>query len=429
MERIRKAELIRRMQYARSVDVHSLDQRQWYEERTRDDNRVAIPLHPMISVRFPPARIAAHRTQVIMTRSHSSRRRFLKATGGIALASSAPAILGAQDKSGSKPPVLGPEGHRYEVHHDCMQIPSHIHWQDTHGVAIDAEGLIYVKHRTMTAELQDAIVVFDRDGKFVRSFGREFHGGGHGIDIRRDGGEEFLYLCDNKGYIAKSTLKGEIVWKQPAPKIAPYENAKPFEVTTPGTYGKGHLFSPTNMAFAPDGGFWVGDGYGSHYVIKYDKDAHVVSFFGGMGNGSGQLNTPHGLWWDDRSGREPALVVADRANARLQYFNAEGRHLSFFDDMLFPAAIDLRDEVMLVPDLHARITLLDINNTVIAHLGHDPAWLKQVLADNFAMRRQPERWQPGKFIHPHDACFDHNGNIYLAEWVAIGRVSFLKHVG
>jgi hypothetical protein len=123
------------------------------------------------------------------------------------------------------------------------------------------------------------------------------------------------------------------------------------------------------------------------------------------------------------------LVVADRANARLQYFSADGKHLSFFNDMLFPASIDLRGDVMLVADLHARITLLDITNKVIAHLGDDPAWREQVLADNFAMRRQPERWQAGKFVHPHDACFDHDGNIYLAEWVAIGRVSFLKHVG
>ena len=364
-----------------------------------------------------------------MPKSHTSRRRFMTATGAMVLTGSAPAILGAADKSGSRPPVIGPEGHRYETHHDCMQIPSHIRWQDTHGVAIDAEGLIYVKHRTMTPDPQDAIVVFDRHGKFVRSFGREFHGGGHGIDIRRDGAEEFLYLCDNKGYIAKSTLKGEIVWKQSAPKIAPYEDARPFEVKTPGEYGKGYLFSPTNIAFAPDGGFWVGDGYGSHYILKYDKDARVMDYFGGVGDGPGQLRTPHGLWWDDRKGREPALVVADRANARLQYFSAQGKHLSFVDDMLFPAAVDLRGDVMLVADLHARITLLDVTNKVIAHLGHDPAWLPQVLADNFAMRQHPELWQAGKFVHPHDACFDHDGNIYLAEWVAIGRVSFLKHVG
>jgi hypothetical protein len=83
----------------------------------------------------------------------------------------------------------------------------------------------------------------------------------------------------------------------------------------------------------------------------------------------------------------------------------------------------------MAPDLHARITLLDGSNNVIAHLGHDPVWLEQVLADNFAMRQHPERWQAGKFVHPHDACFDHDGNIYVAEWVTIGRVSFLKHVG
>jgi hypothetical protein len=346
-----------------------------------------------------------YRAHRIMAESQTSRRSFLTATGGMALAGSAPAILGAQDKSGSKPPVIGPDGHRYEVHHNCMQSPKHIHWQDTHGVAVDAAGLIYVKHRTMTTEPQDAVVVFDRRGKFVRSFGQEFHGGGHGVDIRREDGEEFLYLCDNKGHIAKSTLTGEIVWKQAAPKIAPYENAKPFEVKTPGKYGKGRLFSPTNIAFAPDGGFWVGDGYGSHFVIKYDRDANVVGYFGGAGDGPGQLRTPHGLWWDDRKGRESALVVADRANARLQYFSAEGKHL------------------------HARVTLLDASNKVIAHLGHDPAWLKQVLANNFAMRRHPDKWQAGRFIHPHDACFDRDGNIYLAEWVSIGRVSFLKHVG
>lgn len=365
-----------------------------------------------------------------MVQSDSTRRDFLKVSGGMALTGSfAPTIVGAEDKSGTKPTVIGVEGHRYEVHHDCMQVPKHIRWQDTHGTAVDSEGLIYIKHRTMTAEIQDAIVVFDAKGRFVRSFGKEYHGGGHGIDIRKDDGIEYLYLCDNKGYIAKTTLKGEVVWKQESPKIDVYEGAKPFKVKTPGKYGKGTKFSPTNIAFAPDGRFYVGDGYGSHYVIQYNQDAQVIGHFGGRGSGPGQLSTPHGLWWDDRPGRVPSLVVADRANARLQYFTADGKHISFFDDMLFPADIDIRGDVMLVPDLHARITLLDKSNKVITHLGDDLAWRKQVLGNNFSMRKQPARWKNGKFIHPHDACFDHDGNIYVAEWVAIGRVSFLRHVG
>jgi len=360
----------------------------------------------------------------------SNRRQFLQnSTATMLAASTAPAFVKATDKSDSKPKIVGSGECQYVVEHDCMQVPDHIRWEDTHGVAVDAAGLIYVKHRTKTVELMDAIVVFDEKGRFVRSFGKEYHGGGHGIDIRKEGGQEYLYLCDNKGYIAKTTLKGETIWKQTAPKLDAYAGAAPFINQKPGIWGKGRKFSPTNIAFAPDGGFWVGDGYGSHYIIKYDKNAKVVGHFGGVGDGPGKLRTPHGLWWDDRKGRQPALVVADRANARLQYFTDQGKHLGFVDDMLFPADIDLRGDVMMVPDLHARITLLDGKNQVLAQLGHDPNWLKQVLADNFAMRRQPNRWQPGKFIHPHDACFDHDGNIYLAEWVHIGRVSFLKHVG
>jgi hypothetical protein len=366
-----------------------------------------------------------------MTNSRSTRRVFLQSTAAVTMLASgvAPAILGATDKTDSKPKVIGPEGHRYEVHHDCMKVPAHIRWQDTHGVAVDAEGLIYVKHRTKTAEVMDSIVVFDAQGKFVRSFGKEYHGGGHGIDIRRDGGEEFLYLCDNKGTIAKKTLKGETVWQQTAPKVDVYKGARPFVVKTPGKYGKGVKFSPTNIAFAPDGGFWVGDGYGSHYIIRYDKDAKATGYFGGLGSKKGQFETPHGLWWDDRPGREAGLVICDRANARLQYFDVEGKYTGSVNEVLFPADIDTRGNVMVVPDLHARITLLDKSNDVIAHLGDDPAWRKEVLGDNFSMRRQPARWQNGRFIHPHDACFDHQGNLYVAEWVAIGRINFLRHVG
>ena len=90
-----------------------------------------------------------------MKNSNSSRRDLLKSTtAGILTSGVAPAILlGADNKSGSMPKVIGPEGHRYEVYHDCMQLPDHVRWQDTHGVTVDAEGLICVKHRTKTAQV------------------------------------------------------------------------------------------------------------------------------------------------------------------------------------------------------------------------------------------------------------------------------------
>lgn len=347
----------------------------------------------------------------------ASRRTFLKATGVAAIAAAAcPTILGAQDKAGSKLPVIGEGDHKYEAIHGWGEMPAHIKWGETHGVAVDEAGHVYIKHRSHAPEPMDAIAVFDPAGKFVRSFGKEYHGGGHGIDVRKEGNEEFLYLCDVKnGIVAKTNLKGEQVWVKGRPE-------------EPGVYkDPAAKYSPTNVAFSPDGGFYIGDGYGSHYIHQYDKDAKWVRTWGGAGTEPGKMQTPHGLWLDNRPGREPSLVVADRANARLQYFTLEGKHLSFVTDVSFPAHFDIRGEVLLVPDLHARLTLFGKDNQVIAHLGYDPEWTKKAL-EGFKMRGQPETWQPGRFIHPHDACYDKDGNIFVVEWVPTGRVTLLRHV-
>ena len=360
-----------------------------------------------------------------MTTSHpgfrsnrrASRRAFLKTAGAAAVAATVgPTILGAANKSGSRPPVLGTGEFTYEANHTWGELPDSIRWGETHGVCVDREGLIYVKHRSSAPEPVDAIVVFDPEGRYVRSFGKEYHGGGHGIDIRREGNEEFLYLaCIGLGVVVKTTLTGEVVWKKGVPQ-------------EPDVYKDKARYVPTNVAFSPDGGFYIGDGYGSHYIHQYDKDANWIRTFGGEGTAPGKFRTPHGLWLDDRPGREAQLVVADRANARLQYLSLDGQPQSVLENTVsFPAHFDIRGDVLLCPDLHARVTLFDKENQVIAHLGHDPEWTKQVL-DGFKLRGQPEQWEAGRFIHPHDACFDADGNIFVVEWVPTGRVTKLTRV-
>jgi hypothetical protein len=346
------------------------------------------------------------------------RREFLRVAGGTAATVLAvgPSVH-SQDKSGSRTAVIGTGEFKYSCIHGWGTPPKHVQWGETHGVCVDAAGLIYIKHRSDAKAPMDAIVVFDPDGKCIRSFGTEYHHGGHGIDLRREDGVEYLYLSDiHNRQVVKTTLTGEHVWEKSFPK-------------EPGVYRDISGYRPTNVAFAPDGGFYIGDGYGSHYIHQYDRDARWVRTWGGFGKEPGKMSTPHGLWLDDRPGREPALVVADRANARLQYFTLNGKHLSFVHDVSFPAHFDIRSDVLLVPDLHARVTLFDKDNRVIVHLGYDPEWTKAVLADGFKMRSQPDRWQPGKFIHPHDACFDRAGNIFVVEWVPTGRVTKLVRVG
>jgi hypothetical protein len=338
------------------------------------------------------------------------RRDFLKtaAVAGAALAA-APTFAHAEN------PVVGDGDHTYTCFHNWGELPASIQWQTTHGVAIDSQGLVYVTHQGYGKDVMDTVVVFDPAGKYVRSFGKDWHGGGHGIDIRKEGSDEFLYLCNvlPGGPVVKCTPKGEVVWKLGAPEEA-------------GVYKDKQPYKPTNLAFAPDGGFYVGDGYGSNYVHQYDKDAKWVRTWGGAGAEDGKMRTPHGIWLDDRPGRKPSLVVADRANARLQYFTLDGKHAGYVHDVLFPAHFDVRGDVLLVPDLHARVSLFDKDNEPIVHLGDDLAWRKEV--KKMKVRQDPKLWQSGKFVHPHDACFDKDGNIFVAEWVQTGRLTLLKKV-
>ena len=327
--------------------------------------------------------------------------------------------------------TVGSGDHTYEVIEDWGELPAGLRYGNTHGVVQDSQGRIYVHHTVhATSEIPDSMVVFDEKGKFVRAFGREFQGGGHGLEVRTEGREQFLYVT---GYqqlknFAKLTLKGEPVWEKRAPmdsKLYP-EN----EDTKPAKRWGRDAFMPTNYAFLPDGSFYLADGYGSYRVHRYDKNGNWKSMFGEPGKGDGQFDTPHGVWIDNRPGRDASVVVADRANARLQWFTFEGKHLKTLDGFILPANLDTHKDVLLVPDLSARITLLDKNDKVITHLGEDPAWREQVLKNGMKLRgsKTGEEWVSGKFLHPHDACFDPAGNIFVAEWVHTGRITKLRKV-
>lgn len=353
-----------------------------------------------------------------------TRRQFIRsAAGTTATILAAPAVITASKTDSTV--IVGEGDYRYEVQHAWPQLPDKFTWQTTHNVAVDRDGFVYVIHEGR-ANLTDhpSIFVFDPDGKYVRSFGSQFQGGGHGIEVRDEGGEQFLYVCAYQQCktFAKMSLTGETVWQNFAPmESGVYAEG---EASNPQKIWGRNRFLPTNFAFLPDGDFFLVDGYGSFTIHRYDKDGKWKHHFGGPGNGEGKFNTPHGIWIDARPGREPAIVVCDRAHHTLQYLTLDGKYLETLTGYGLPANVDTYQNLMLVPELHARVTILDDKNQVVARLGDDADRIKS----QQGIRNDPNQWNPGKFVHPHDACFDQNGNIFVAEWVATGRVSRLKRL-
>jgi DNA-binding beta-propeller fold protein YncE len=336
---------------------------------------------------------------------------------GFVASLTAPIVLGAADKSGSKKPVLGEGAYQYEATHDWGELPANIKYGNTHGVVEDSQGHIYVHHTVNGAsESHDTMVVFDDKGKFVKSWGKDFKGGAHGLHIAKEGKDEFLYLCDTKrALVVKTTLNGDEIFTLGYPEES--------EAYKPGPDGAKKKYSPTNLALAPNGDMYVGDGYGSSYINQYDKKGKFIRTIASPGKEAGQLLCPHGLYVDTR-GKEPILTVADRTNKRLQHFTLDGKHISFGSGVSSPCHFNMRKGKVVIPDLDARVTLLDEKNNVITHLGaaDDPK------AARALRTKDRTAFESGKFICPHGACFDHAGNIFVVEWVEVGRVTKLRKV-
>jgi len=347
----------------------------------------------------------------------ATRRKFLIGAGAAGMA---PLLLGMTHKAGGRAPILGEGEHRYEAIHDWGRLPHTIEYGNTHGVCEDSQGHIYIYHTVRsTSESPDTVVVFDERGAFVRSWGRQFKGGAHGLSIRQEGREEFLYLCDYQhGIVTKRTLQGEEVFTLGYPAESPAYQAK---------NGAALPYRPTNVAIAPNGDIYVGDGYGSSYINQYNQRAEFIRTFGGLGKEAGQLDCPHGLWVDARS-ETPVLVVADRSNSRLQRFTLEGKHIDFIlGTSRMPCHFDERQGEVVIPDLWSKVVVLNSENKVVARLGDgdystEKEWRK-------AREQDRDTFIPGRFLCPHGACFDHEGNIFVAEWVEVGRVTKLRKVG
>lgn len=334
-----------------------------------------------------------------------SRREFLlqTASAGVVAALGLP-MRGETDKI-----LLGSGEHTYEWVPDWLVAPPNVVFGDTHGLAQDSQGRIYLSHTVHASSPSAASVcVYDGKGKFLSAWGDRFRGGAHGLDVRKEGKEEFLYHCDIANrLVVKTKLDGTVIWEKGVPQES-------------GAYKDGAPFVPTNVAFSPNGDFYVADGYGSNWIHQYDIKGNFIRTFGGPGKEPGKVQQPHGCWVDTRQ-KEPLLAVADRANNRIQYFSLDGKYVRFDSDgMRLPCHFSLRKDLMLVPDLQSVVTILDAKNKVVAQLGDgDPSGLRDRPRSNFI---------PGKFIHPHDAIFLRNGDILVAEWVPIGRVTLLRKV-
>jgi sugar lactone lactonase YvrE len=274
---------------------------------------------------------------------------------------------------------------------------------DCHEMVQDAKGRIIL----LTNETKNNIMIFNTSGKLLKTWGDGFPGG-HGLTLAGD----ILYITDtNKHQVYKATLDGKILLTLDAPK-------------EDNLYAKPEQFVPTEVAVTANGDFYVADGYGAQYVLHYDTNGKLISYFGGRGEGDEKLDNAHGVCIDNRSGT-PRLLVTDRTRTCFKIFSMEGKLL---DIIKLPGACVCRPvikgdylyaAVLRSPSLSAEktgfVTILDKQNRVVSNIGgSSPEYDTEGKLKEMA---QAEKI----FVHPHDVCVDKDENLYVAQW-ASGKV-------
>lgn len=265
------------------------------------------------------------------------------------------------------------------------------------GTVIDRKGNIYI-----TTDTPRGILVFSPKGKFIRAFGPTRI---HGLELRREKGVEYIYGARPSDHeVIKLGLDGTIVWSIKSPMES-------------GLYKNPGDFKPCAVTVGPDGSIFIADGYGSNYVLKFDKDRKFVKAFGGSGSELGKFHTCHGIAVDTRQGK-PLLFICDRNNDRVEYWDLDGNFIKVIQsDLRMPAAVNIVGKYAVIPELKGRVSVLDKDGNIVGRAGDNPNVNQRA---NYGLK--PEFWKIGICNAPHGAALDKNGDLIVTEWSQYGHL-------
>jgi peptidylamidoglycolate lyase len=292
-----------------------------------------------------------------------------------------------------------PTGETYRAVPNWPRLPEGISLGQVSGVAVDSHGDVFVFQRAERIwQGEDfgldlisgptLLVLDDETGELLGQWGANQFVIPHGLTIDH---EDNLWLTDvGLHQVFKFDRAGDLLMTLGERGVAGSDES--------------HFNQPTDVAVAPDGSFYVSDGYGNARILKFTADGELLTSWGVPGTERGQFDVPHSIALDAQG----QVYVADRGNARLQIFDGDGKFISEWKNealgrpwavRISPAGdvyvVDGGDQNEFWPD-RARVLKLNSNGEIVASFGSSGR-------------------EPGQFIWPHTLALGPNGEIYIGE--------------
>ena len=223
-------------------------------------------------------------------------------------------------------------------------------------IVTDSQDRVYLFNRS-----DHPLVVMDRDGNFLTSWGEGTLPDAHGMFIDAD---ENIYMpVKNSHVVLKYSSSGNLLmtlgtWDQPS------DTGWSGVTTDIVKQAAGPFHRPSDVALSPEGDLYISDGYGNASIHKFTGDGRLLFSWGAPGKtGPGEFHVPHGVWVHT-DGR---VFVADRENHRIQIFTPDGEFLTQWTDFSRPCDIYIDgDETVFVPELDAFMSVLSIDGRLLA---------------------------------------------------------------
>ncbi|MEZ4709173.1 MAG: peptidyl-alpha-hydroxyglycine alpha-amidating lyase family protein [Caldilineaceae bacterium] len=279
--------------------------------------------------------------------------------------------------------AFGSGKYTYEYVEGWGKLPSGWEWGWIPAIACDSKDNVYVYSRSA-----HPLVIFDRDGNFLDSWGEDVLEDAHGIYI--DAADN-VYCTERETHcIRKFNSRGELVMTIGAPHQQGANDGDPFRL-------------PTDLAIASNGDLFISDGYGNARVHKYTADGQHILSWGEWGTGPGQFELSHCVRI-----KNDEVWICDRTNNRIQIFDLNGAFLSEWPGLMHPDTIyfDPNEDVVYIAELDQQISIYTTDRQLLSQ------WGGGVKSD-----------KPGEFTAcPHGIWADSRGDLYVGEVQDDGRL-------